>query len=90
RAHLNLAGALWGLGQRKDAVKEARLASRLDNDDINAHLTLATFLTAQGLYEEAKTHAQIVLILDPGNLQARRLLNRIERKMKAENPESSP
>lgn len=71
RAHLNLAGALWGLGQRSEAIAEARRAVGLDAKDVSAHLTLASFLLAQNLNAEASEEARRALLLDPGNEQAK-------------------
>ncbi len=75
RAHLNLSGALWGLKEREEAVKAAQEAVRLDNHDINAHLTLASFLRAMGREEEALAEAQMVLIIAPDNMQATEFIN---------------
>lgn len=71
RAHLNLAGALWGLGRRDEAVAEARKAVALDPKDVSAHLTLASFLLTQNLKAEASEEARRALLLDPGNEQAK-------------------
>jgi len=74
RAHLNLAGALWGLGEKDLAMDEARKACRLDVGDVSPHLTLASFLMALGRIDEAKAEARVVLALEPGNARARALL----------------
>jgi len=74
RAHLNLAGALWGLEERETAVEAAQEAVRLDNHDINAHLTLASFLRSLGREEEALAEARMVLILQPDNAPAREFI----------------
>jgi len=74
RAHLNLAGSLWALGEKDAALEEARKACRLDVGDTSAHLTLASFLKAQGRTDEAKAEARVVLALEPGNARAKALL----------------
>ncbi len=71
RAHLNLAGALWGLDDRDHAILEARNAVTLDPTDVSAHLTLASFLLATGEKAAAAEEARRVLLLDPGNSQAK-------------------
>ena len=71
RAHLNLAGALWGLDDRDHAILEARNAVTLDPTDVSAHLTLASFLLAAGEKAAAGDEARRVLLLDPGNSQAK-------------------
>lgn len=71
RAHLNLAGALWGLGQRDEALAEAQKAVTLDPKDVSAHLTLASFLLSKGLKTEASEEARRALLLDPNNEQAK-------------------
>jgi tetratricopeptide (TPR) repeat protein len=70
RGHLNLAGALWGLNDRDGATQEARIAVELDQRDVNARLTLASFFLATDRKEEAADQAKRVLLLDPGNAQA--------------------
>jgi len=75
RAHLNLAGALWGLGQRDDALAEARIAVAKDPTAVGAHLTLASFLLAMNMKAEASEEARRVLLLEPGNEQAKVFLN---------------
>lgn len=70
RCHLNLAGALWGLGNRDEAIQEARTAVELDQRDVNAHLTLASFFLATDRKEEAADQAKRALLLEPGNAQA--------------------
>jgi hypothetical protein len=71
RAHLNLAGVMWGLEDRNGALMEAREAVALDPSDVSAHLTLASFLLAQGQKSEAAEQARRALLLDPGNAQAK-------------------
>jgi hypothetical protein len=71
RAHLNLAGAMWGLQDRTGALMEAREAVALDPSDVSARLTLASFLLAEGLKSEAADQARRVLLLDPENAQAK-------------------
>jgi Tfp pilus assembly protein PilF len=71
RAHLNLAGAMWGLQDRAGALMEAREAVALDPSDVSARLTLASFLLAEGLKPEAAEQARRVLLLDPENAQAK-------------------
>ncbi len=71
RAHLNLAGAMWGLEDRNGALMEAREAVSLDPSDVSARLTLASFLLAQGQKTEASEQARRVLLLDPENAQAK-------------------
>ena len=70
RARLNLAGALWAMGDRDGAVEEALRASELDPADVAAHLTLASFYLALGKKVEARAEARRVLALDPRNEQA--------------------
>jgi TolA-binding protein len=79
RAHLNLAGALWGLNQRDKAIQEAREASLLDPKDVNAHLTLSSFLLAEDRWQEAALEARAVLALDPQNARAKVLLETAEK-----------
>jgi len=75
RAHLNLAGALWGLGRRDEALAEARRAVALDSTAVAAHLTLASFLLAMNMKAEAAEEARRVLLLEPGNAQAKVFLD---------------
>ena len=75
RAHLNLAGALWGLGRRDEALAEARQAVAMDSTAVAAHLTLASFLLAMNMKAEASEEARRVLLLEPGNAQAKVFLN---------------
>lgn len=77
RAHLNLAGALWGQGLHGEALAEARKAVALDPKDVSAHLTLASFLLAQGLKAEASEEARRALLLDPSNEQAKIFLSTV-------------
>jgi TolA-binding protein len=79
RAHLNLAGALWGLNQKDRAIQEAREASVLDPKDVNAHLTLASFLLAEDRRQEAALEARAVLALDSQNARAKVLLETAEK-----------
>lgn len=67
RAHLNLAGALWGLKEYEAAVQEARRAVALDSNDVSGHMTLASFLRAMGREEEALKEAHLVLLLAPNH-----------------------
>ena len=75
RAHLNLAGALWGLGDRDAATMEARKAVALDATDVSGHLTLASFLLAQDEKDQAAAEARRALLLEPNNAQAKALLS---------------
>jgi len=75
RAHLNLAGALWGLGRRDEALAEARQAVAMDSTSVAAHLTLASFLLAMDMKAEASEEARRALLLEPGNAQAKVFLN---------------
>jgi hypothetical protein len=75
RAHLNLAGALWGLDRRQEALAEAREALAMDPTAVSAHLTLASFLLAMNMKAEAAEEARRVLLLEPGNAQAKVFLN---------------
>lgn len=75
RARLNLSGALWGLGEHDAAVKQAQAACFLLGGDANAHLTLASFLSAVGRKSEAIAEAKVVLALEPGNRQAEQLIS---------------
>lgn len=79
KAHLNLAGALWGLGQKDAAIQEAREATVLDGRDVSAHLTLASFLLAADRKTEAAQEARTVLALDANNLQAKVFLEQAEK-----------
>jgi tetratricopeptide (TPR) repeat protein len=75
RAHLNLAGALWGLGRRDEALAEARKAAAMDPTAVATHLTLASFLLAMNMKAEASEEARRVLLLEPANAQALVFLN---------------
>lgn len=77
RARLNLAGALWGLGEQEAALKQAKEAALLLGGDASAHLTLASFLAAAGRREEAVAEAKVVLALEPGNREAEKLISEI-------------
>ncbi len=79
RAHLNLAGALWGLGERDKAIEQARLAKDLEASSVQAHLTLASFLIATGKKEEGGLEARLALALEPGNAQAQALAREAEK-----------
>jgi len=79
-AHLNLAGALWGLGEKDEAVLQAREAVELDQHDVNGYLTLASFYLSLGNKPAARDAANRVLLLDPGNEQARVFLSASEKK----------
>ena len=74
RAHLNLAGALWGTGERAEAIVQARRASELEQGNAAAHLTLASFLAAAGRRAESVAEAKVVLALEPGNAQAQAIV----------------
>ena len=87
RAHLNLAGALWGLGDRDAATMEARKAVALDATDVSGHLTLASFLLAQDEKDQAAAEAKRALLLEPTNAQARALLSTLARP---DSPGSKP
>lgn len=69
-AHLNLAGALWGLKRFDDAIQEAREATVLDSSDVNAYLTLASFFLARDRKPEAAQAAKHALALDPKSERA--------------------
>lgn len=75
RGHLGLAGALWGLEEYGDAIGEARAAVNLDTHNVNAHLTLASFLRTTGQEEEAMKEARLVLLMEPNNPKALEFLN---------------
>ena len=79
RAHLNLAGALWGLNQKDRAIQEAREATVLDGKDVSAHMTLASFMLATDRKKEAAQEARTALALEPDNLQAKVFLEQAEK-----------
>lgn len=78
RARLNLAGALWGLKDWDGAIDQARHACDLDARDVNARLTLASFLLAQDRRREAADAAREALAIDPQNAQAKVFLETAE------------
>lgn len=79
-AHLNLAGALWGLGKKDDALQEAREAVVLDPRSVNGYLTLASFNLSLGNKAAAGDAARKALLLEPENEQARIFLSASEKK----------
>lgn len=75
RAHLGMAGALWSSDDCAEALDEVRTAVRLDSHDVNARLTLASFLRAVGQEEEAMKEARLVLLMEPNNRTATDFVN---------------
>ncbi len=79
-AHLNLAGALWGLKHPVEAISEAKRATQLDPQDINGFLTLSSFYLSYGNADAAAVAAQRALLLEPKNKRAKALLAACARK----------
>lgn len=75
RAHLGLAGALWGLQEYREGLEEARSAVNLDSHDVSARLTLASFLRAVGEEQDAMKEARMVLLMEPNNQRATEFVN---------------
>lgn len=76
--HFNLAIALQRQGKLEEALVPLREAVRLRPDSPSYQLRLAQVLYRLGRREEAKDVAQRVLVLDPHNQAAKKLIEQIE------------
>jgi tetratricopeptide (TPR) repeat protein len=65
-------------GREADAIRHAEGVLRLDPSNVEAHNLLAVIYAQQGLLDQAKTHWEKALQLDPGYETARENLRMLE------------
>ncbi|HZP59296.1 MAG TPA: tetratricopeptide repeat protein [Opitutaceae bacterium] len=85
-AHLNLGNVWFSQGRLEDAVNECREALRIKPDYADAHYNLGIALIQLGRLPEATEQFRELVRLNPADLQARRILARLESSPPAPGP----
>ncbi len=81
-ARLNLGVAYAKEGRLSDAIRQFMMAETMAPSMSEPHLYLGTADEKEGLMRQAESEFQTALMLDPGDVPARRRLERIERQMR--------
>ena len=80
KLHDNLGMAFRLLGRRREALEQFRASLALDSADFPAHLNVGLLLAEQGAVAEAIGHYQAAVRIDPGNQQARTILDQASQR----------
>ena len=78
-AHTNLANLLDDRGRTAEAIAHYREAIRLDPDHALARMNLAIALAKNGQFGEAIAQLEAVLAREPGNQEAKKILDAVRR-----------